>query len=563
MIRFIVADKADVEAAAGLSAGSYAFALDTKEWGGYDGSTWTWGGSGYTPPTTTAANDFQVGDGSGSWIKKTLAQTITILRTSLDSIYSAITHDHDTDYSDISHTHAHSALTGIGTGDHHAENHSHGGSPTQKLVQANTHESPDTDSGTSSLHHTIGTGANQAAAGNHNHSSTYQPLDSDLTDIAALSPANDSIIQRKSGAWTSRTVAQFIVDLGLGTFAFLSSLAHSSLSGIGANDHHNQSHDHSASGDGQSLAPAGTFALTGDITPTALSANQNNYNPTGWGSATVMRLQASDANRVITGLAGGTDGRIAVLVNIGSPYVISIQDENGSSSAANRFALPVPSASFMQIPPGTACVLQYDSTASRWRPITITDHFHIAGRGNNSHDTIDTHLSSTHLAFNDGEGDPADPGSAAADGTSSYAARRDHVHKGPKKAVLIYPTHALSDTVNAGATEYLCPFVDGNFSTEKAMAVTRAGTVKNFYVRQVGNQPAGGSLVCHVRKNTSTDEISITIAAGATGPATRSETSTSFTVAAGDFIGFKFVNNAGAAVSATIGFVIVEVEFDP
>jgi len=42
---------------------------------------------GYTPPVTDAANDFQVGDGAGSWIKKTLAQTVTILQTLLDSVY--------------------------------------------------------------------------------------------------------------------------------------------------------------------------------------------------------------------------------------------------------------------------------------------------------------------------------------------------------------------------------------------------------------------------------------------------------------------------------------------
>lgn len=37
--------------------------------------------------------------------------------------------------------------------------------------------------------------------------------DTDLTTIAGLSPANDDIIQRKSGAWTNRTVAQYITDL--------------------------------------------------------------------------------------------------------------------------------------------------------------------------------------------------------------------------------------------------------------------------------------------------------------------------------------------------------------
>jgi hypothetical protein len=40
-----------------------------------------------------------------------------------------------------------------------------------------------------------------------------QLLDADLTAIAALSPTNDDIIQRKSGAWANRTVAQLRADL--------------------------------------------------------------------------------------------------------------------------------------------------------------------------------------------------------------------------------------------------------------------------------------------------------------------------------------------------------------
>lgn len=46
-----------------------------------------------------------------------------------------------------------------------------------------------------------------------------QSLDADLTAIAALSPSNDDVIQRKAGAWTNRTVAQFKTDLGLATIA--------------------------------------------------------------------------------------------------------------------------------------------------------------------------------------------------------------------------------------------------------------------------------------------------------------------------------------------------------
>lgn len=50
--------------------------------------------------------------------------------------------------------------------------HSHDGSTARhgsKLAQVNTHQSADTDSATSALHHTLGTGANQAASGTHTH----------------------------------------------------------------------------------------------------------------------------------------------------------------------------------------------------------------------------------------------------------------------------------------------------------------------------------------------------------------------------------------------------------
>lgn len=42
----------------------------------------------------------------------------------------------------------------------------------------------------------------------------FQPYDSDLTAIAGLTPTNDDILQRKSGAWTNRTMSQLRTDLG-------------------------------------------------------------------------------------------------------------------------------------------------------------------------------------------------------------------------------------------------------------------------------------------------------------------------------------------------------------
>lgn len=52
-----------------------------------------------------------------------------------------------------------------------AAGHSHDGTDGEgpKLTQAHSHESSDTDSAPTAIHHTLGGGANQAAAGNHGH----------------------------------------------------------------------------------------------------------------------------------------------------------------------------------------------------------------------------------------------------------------------------------------------------------------------------------------------------------------------------------------------------------
>lgn len=45
--------------------------------------------------------------------------------------------------------------------------------------------------------------------------SNKQPIDADLTAIAGLTPSNDDILQRKSGAWANRTLAQLKTDLAI------------------------------------------------------------------------------------------------------------------------------------------------------------------------------------------------------------------------------------------------------------------------------------------------------------------------------------------------------------
>lgn len=114
------------------------------------------------------------------------------------------------------------------------------------------------------------------------------------------------------------------------------------------------------------------FALTGDISPTQLTANQNDYNPTSLSTSTRLRL-TSDANRSVTGLQGGADGRVIVIHNVGS-NPITLVDESASSTAGNRFALggagsSTPSS--IVLAGGDGVILIYDATSSRWRPASV------------------------------------------------------------------------------------------------------------------------------------------------------------------------------------------------
>jgi hypothetical protein len=106
------------------------------------------------------------------------------------------------------------------------------------------------------------------------------------------------------------------------------------------------------------------------ISPSTLSAgNNNNYSPTGVGTAYLLRLTGDGGGTsAITGIAGGTSGRKLVLCAT-STAAITLLDEDANSTAANRFA----DLSGLSIILGTGagsipCIeIIYDGTSSRWR----------------------------------------------------------------------------------------------------------------------------------------------------------------------------------------------------
>lgn len=114
-----------------------------------------------------------------------------------------------------------------------------------------------------------------------------------------------------------------------------------------------------------------SFAFdSGVITPSSLAAQADDWSPTGWNDtepskATVIRA-AGTAARTITGLAGGAQGRLAIIINAGS-YPLTLADESASSTAANRFTLCTSSKEI--IFPEQAMLFVYNTTTSRWEEI--------------------------------------------------------------------------------------------------------------------------------------------------------------------------------------------------
>lgn len=81
----------------------------------------------------------------------------------------------------------------IGTGANQAAagNHTH--------TQGESHGSADTDTATTAIHHTIGTGANQAAAGNHDHSGTYEPANANIQSHVSSTSNPHSVTKTQVG----------------------------------------------------------------------------------------------------------------------------------------------------------------------------------------------------------------------------------------------------------------------------------------------------------------------------------------------------------------------------
>ncbi len=100
------------------------------------------------------------------------------------------------------------------------------------------------------------------------------------------------------------------------------------------------------------------------ITPSQITSDQDNYNPTGFGDATVVRLSGDSGLRAITSMAAQDDGEVKTYVNVGS-YSLYFPAEHPDGTAANRITY----SEDIILMPKASVQMVYDTTADRWYPI--------------------------------------------------------------------------------------------------------------------------------------------------------------------------------------------------
>lgn len=123
------------------------------------------------------------------------------------------------------------------------------------------------------------------------------------------------------------------------------------------------------------------------ISPTAIAAQQNNYDPTGFDTADIV-LVTLTGDQTITGFAApaaGENHEVLVVNDDGGSDELTIADQSTSSTTTNRVICP--DGEDLVLKPGEAAKLIYDDDPSRWR--AYPQHVHdyddfVSATGSNS-----------------------------------------------------------------------------------------------------------------------------------------------------------------------------------
>lgn len=103
--------------------------------------------------------------------------------------------------------------------------------------------------------------------------------------------------------------------------------------------------------------------LTGTISPTLASGNNNDWAPTGIATANIIRATPNAAGSIITGITAPASAQTLWLINALGLSTITLSNADTNSAAANRFSI----GSSRVLATGDAIGLWYDTASTRWR----------------------------------------------------------------------------------------------------------------------------------------------------------------------------------------------------
>ncbi len=206
----------------------------------------------------------------------------------------------------------------------------------------------------------------------------FQPLDADLSSIAGLSPSNDDVIQRKSGSWINRTIAQLKADL--------------SLSGSNTGDDAtNALYSRKRIFADAAAAAVAVPDFTGQlyfITDTSITGTAYGISAGEWGGITTSQITAS------TGTIGGLDfdgdnlfaeGDFTAVGFVAGSNITSSGDTTGNSATSTTSSGLATTSTTVVVsgaaaPVSGAVLTASSSTAASWQtPATVSSIVGITG----------------------------------------------------------------------------------------------------------------------------------------------------------------------------------------
>jgi hypothetical protein len=301
----------------------------------------------------------------------------------------------------------------------------------------------------------------------------------------------------------------------------------------------------------------------------SLISDEDDWALTNFATRTVYRITLS-GNCEISGIAGGAEGKIVVLVSLVSNVdQIALMNESTNSLAANRFSF----GQNIGLLSGQSIILIYDGTASRWRRLnsektfaevqtivtfTVNDEYVQDKVGAMVSSNTETGIAVT---YDDTAGKLNFDAQTAGDARYALLAKGvtngdTHNHVGGDGAVL-YHTDAIgtflaSVTILASTTYYSCPYKPTADTVTNSFPWPEGGVLSDMTLRTSTAQPASGSLVATLFVNGSATALVVTVAAGAAAGSYTDSTHT-VNLSANDTLRWNIVNNATAASAALTG----------